>query len=69
MIYNPKPIVEAMLRHKFGTYWNQTETYKALNVYIQMNMDGLKDAVVEVLAEEFVDENLLFCIELYVTMK
>ena len=39
-----------MLRHKFGTYWNQTETYEALKVYIQMDMDGLKDAVVEMLA-------------------
>ena len=26
----------AMLRHKFGTYWNQTETYEALKIYIQM---------------------------------
>ena len=49
-IYNPKSVVESMLRHKFGTYWNQTETYEALKVYIQMNMDGLKDAVVEMLA-------------------
>lgn len=49
-MYSPKSVVEAMLRHKFGTYWNQTETYEALKVYIQMNMDGLKDAVVEMLA-------------------
>ena len=48
--YSPKSVVEAMLRHKFGTYWNQTETYEALKVYIQMNMDGLKDSVVEMLA-------------------
>ena len=26
-MYSPKSVVEAMLRHKFGTYWNQTETY------------------------------------------
>lgn len=56
-IYNPKSVVEAMLRHKFGTYWNQTETYEALKVYIQMNMDGLKDAVVEMLAGEPVEIN------------
>lgn len=24
-----------MLRHKFGTCWNQTETYEALKIYIQ----------------------------------
>lgn len=49
-MYSPKSVVEAMLRHKFGTYWNQTETYEALKVYIQMNMDGLKDSVVKMLA-------------------
>lgn len=54
-MYNPKSVVEAMLRYKFGTYWNQTETYEALKVYIQMNMDGLKDAVVKMLAGESVE--------------
>lgn len=49
-MYNPKSVVEAMLWHKFGTYWNQTETYEALKIYIQMNMDGLRDSVVEMLA-------------------
>ena len=39
-MYNPKSVVEAMMRHKYGTYWNRTETYEALKVYIQMNMDG-----------------------------
>lgn len=42
----------AMLRHKFGTYWNQTETYEALKIYIQMDMDGLQNAVVRMLAGE-----------------
>lgn len=49
-MYSPKSVVEAMLRHKFGTYWNQTETYEALKIYIQMNMNGLKDSIVEMLA-------------------
>ena len=49
--------MESMLRHKFDTYWNQTETYEALKVYIQMNMDGLKDAVVRMLAGESVEIN------------
>ena len=44
-MYSPKSVVEAMLRHRFGPYWNQTETYEALRIYIQMNMDGLKDAI------------------------
>ena len=53
-IYSPKSVVEAMLRHKFGTYWNQTETYEALRIYIQFDMDGLKNAVVSMLAGQAV---------------
>ena len=56
-MYSPKSVVEAMMRHKFGTYWNQTETYKALKIYIQMNMDGLKDAIIKMLAGEKVTIN------------
>ena len=56
-MYSPKSVVEAMLRHKFGTYWNQTETYEALKIYIQMDMDGLQDAVVRMLAGERVKIN------------
>ena len=57
-IYSPKSVVEAMLRHKLGTYWNQTETYEALKIYIQMDMDGLQDSVVRMLAGESVSINI-----------
>lgn len=57
-MYSPKSVVEAMLRHKFGTYWNQTETYEALKIYIQMDMDGLKDSVVQMLAGEPISINI-----------
>ncbi len=53
-MYSPKSVVESMLRHNYGPYWNQTETYEALKVYIQMNIDGLKDAVIRMLAGESV---------------
>ena len=56
-MYSPKSVVESMLRHKFGPYWNQTETYEALKVYIQMNMDGLKDSIIEMLAGSNVPVN------------
>ncbi len=56
-MYSPKSVVEAMLRHRFGTYWNQTETYEALKVYIQMDMDGLKNDVIRMLAREEVRIN------------
>ena len=56
-MYSPKSVVESMLRHRYGPYWNQTETYEALKVYIQLNLDGLKDSVIRMLAGEsvFVD--------------
>ncbi len=51
-VYSPKSVSEAMMRKKYRAYWNQTENYEALKDYIQMNFDGLKDAVVEMLAGE-----------------
>ena len=49
-IYNPKSVVESITRNKYGNYWTRTETYEALKVYIEMNFDGLKDAVISMLA-------------------
>ena len=49
-IYSPQSIVEAMTRHAFGDYWNSTETYEALKVYLDLNYDGLRDAVVAMMA-------------------
>lgn len=56
-MYSLKSMVEAMLRHKFGTCWSKTETHGALKVYIQMNMDGFKDAVVRMLAGDSMEIN------------
>ncbi|MCD7765547.1 MAG: AAA family ATPase, partial [Lachnospiraceae bacterium] len=54
-IYSPKSIVESMLRKNYGTYWNQTESYEALKDYIQLNIDGLKDAIIEMLSGNTVE--------------
>lgn len=48
-IYNPKSIADSMYSRKFKSYWASTETYEALKVYIDMNYDGLKNAVVTML--------------------
>ena len=56
-MYNPKSIVESMMSHSFDTYWNQTETYEALKVYIQLNIDGLKDSIVKMLGGDSVRIN------------
>ena len=49
-IYNPKSVVDSIRRKHFSSYWTQTETYEALKIYLNLNYDGLKDAIVEMLA-------------------
>lgn len=51
-IYNPKSVVDSIRRKNFASYWTQTETYEALKVYVKMNYDGLKDAIIQMLAGE-----------------
>lgn len=46
-----------MLSGLYDNYWNQPETYEALKIYIQMNFDGLKDAIVRMLAGDRVEIN------------
>ncbi|MBQ1993292.1 MAG: AAA family ATPase, partial [Lachnospiraceae bacterium] len=44
-VYNPKSVVQAVLSGICDTYWNRTETFEALRMYIDMNFEGLKDDV------------------------
>ena len=48
--YNPRSVVMSMTGGYFNNYWTSTETYEALRVYIEMNFDGLKDTIIELLA-------------------
>ncbi len=56
-VYNPKSVVEAMLRQEFSNYWTSTETYDALKVYIDMDYDGLRADVVKMLGGQKVKIN------------
>lgn len=56
-IYNPRAVVAALSRKKFGNYWTRTETYEALKVYIDLNIDGLKDAIIMMMSGERVRIN------------
>ena len=56
-IYNPKSVVDSIRRRFFSNYWTKTETYEALKIYIDLNYDGLKDAVVRMLAGDRVTIN------------
>ena len=49
-IYSPRSVVSSMLSGQCKGYWNQTETFEALRIYIDMNFDGLKDVVLALMA-------------------
>lgn len=48
-VYSPNSVIEAMENEEFGNYWTQSETYESLRFYIEMNEDGLKEAIVQML--------------------
>ena len=56
-VYSPRSVVNSMLFGKIENYWNQTETFEALQVYIDMNFDGLRDDVLSMIAGESVPVN------------
>lgn len=53
-VYNPNSVMEAVKNEEFGSYWARTETYESLKIYIELNEDGLKEAVVQMLGGESV---------------
>lgn len=70
-IYNPRSVVMSMTGHDYDNYWTSTETYEALKVYIEMNFDGLKDKVTQLIDKahsdntsilKYNDENSLSCV-------
>lgn len=48
-VYNPNSVMEAIKSEELGNYWTQTETYTSLQFYIDMNEDGLKEAITQIL--------------------
>lgn len=70
-IYNPRSVVMSMTGHDYDNYWTSTETYEALKVYIEMNFNGLKDKVTQLIDKahrvntsilKYNDENSLSCV-------
>lgn len=48
-IYSPNSVIEAIKNEEFGNYWTRTETYETLQFYIDLDQDGLKEAIVQML--------------------
>ncbi len=49
-IYSPKSVSDALKRGRLGNYWTQSETYESLQSYIDRDEDGLREAIVQMLA-------------------
>ena len=48
-VYNPNSVLKASLSGKFKGYWNRTETFEGLRLYLELNVEGLKDSVIAML--------------------
>ena len=57
-IYNPNSVVNAATYKKYISYRTKTETFESLQEYIDMNMEGLRDDIVKLIAGEDVVVNV-----------
>ena len=57
-VYNPRAVVEVLKWKKFRSYWSGTGSYEAILPLINMDFDGLKTAVIEMLSGAAVKVNV-----------
>ena len=48
--FSPRSVVAAISKHDFSNYWTKTESFEALKIYIDLNFDGLKDNIIQMMA-------------------
>lgn len=56
-IFNPNSVVQAITENTFDNYWTKTETFKALKVFIQLDMNVLRQSVIKMIAGEKIKVN------------
>lgn len=56
-VYNPKAVVSVLLKGSFKSYWSETASYDAIVPLINMNYDGLKTSVIEMLSGDTIKVN------------
>ena len=56
-VYNPRAVVSVMLNGEFKSYWSETASYEAIVPLINMDYDGLKTLVIEMLSGGIVNVN------------
>ncbi|MEQ2562548.1 AAA family ATPase [Ventrimonas sp. CLA-AP-H27] len=57
-VYNPKAVVEIMKWKQFQSYWSDTSSYEVVVPLINMDFDGLKTAIIEMLSGAYVNVNV-----------
>ena len=53
--YNPQAVVSVMLRGEFKSYWSETASYEAVVPLLNMDFDGLKSSIIEMLSGDSVE--------------
>lgn len=48
-ICGPSSVTQAMRNEEYGNYWTETETYESLKLYIDLDLDGLKETLLQML--------------------
>lgn len=56
-VYNPRAVTGVMLKQEFKSYWSETASYEAIVPLINMNFDGLKTAIIEMLSGAAIEVN------------
>lgn len=54
-IYNPYSVMQAINMEEYCSYWKYTSAADALETYINMNFDGLKETVLRLISGEEID--------------
>lgn len=49
-VYNPNAVVNLMVDGTYQSYWSQTGTFESIRPYINMDFDGLKTAIIEMIS-------------------
>ncbi len=49
-MFNPNSVMQAVRRRSCANYWSASGAFDNVTDYIQMNFDGLKDAIIDMLA-------------------
>lgn len=54
-VYNPYSVMQAIKRKAYKSYWRKTSKAESLKTYVGMNMDGLQDKILRLIAGEPVE--------------